>query len=120
MENLNPHQIAQMQFDCATDKLDIDPWTRGFLKTPDRCVTVSFPVIPAAIGNVITEDSASRIKADIILELVNAPTTPEEDKILHNSNRFIIPASQRTREGLRFPTFSGSRGLWTRLSSGLA
>ncbi len=44
MENLNPYQIAQVQFDRAADKLDLEPWMRDLLKTPDRCVTVNFPV----------------------------------------------------------------------------
>jgi len=44
MENLNPYQIAQMQFDQAVDKLDLEHWLRDLLKTPDRCVTVNFPV----------------------------------------------------------------------------
>jgi len=44
MENLNPYQIAQMQFDRAADKLDIEPWMRDFLKTPHRNVSVDFPV----------------------------------------------------------------------------
>lgn len=44
MENLNPYQIAQMQFDRAVDKLDIEPWIRDFLKTPRRNVSVDFPV----------------------------------------------------------------------------
>ena len=44
MENLNPYQIAQMQFDCAADKLNLEPWMRNFLKTPDRNVSVDFPV----------------------------------------------------------------------------
>ncbi|MCD6239242.1 MAG: Glu/Leu/Phe/Val dehydrogenase [Thermotogae bacterium] len=44
MENLNPYQIAQMQFDRAADKLDLEPWMRDFLKTPDRNVSVDFPV----------------------------------------------------------------------------
>ena len=44
MENLNPCQIAQMQFDRAADKFDLEPWLRDLLKTPDRCVTVNFPV----------------------------------------------------------------------------
>ena len=44
MENLNPCQIAQMQFDQAADKLDLEPWVRDLLKTPDRNVSVDFPV----------------------------------------------------------------------------
>jgi len=51
-------------------------------------VTVLFP---SALENVITEDNAARIKAKIIAELANGPTTPEADLILHKNGRFVIP-----------------------------
>ena len=44
MENLNPYQIAQIQFDHAADRLNLETWLRDLLKTPDRCITVEFPV----------------------------------------------------------------------------
>ncbi len=43
-ENLNPYQIAQIQFDNAADRLGLEPWMRTLLKTPDRNVSVDFPV----------------------------------------------------------------------------
>ncbi|MDI6917429.1 MAG: Glu/Leu/Phe/Val dehydrogenase [Thermoplasmatales archaeon] len=48
-------------------------------------------LIPAALENVITEKNVARIKAKIILELANGPTTPEADKILHKNKIFVIP-----------------------------
>ena len=48
-------------------------------------------LIPAAVENVITKENASKIKAKIILELANGPTTPEADKILHENGVFIVP-----------------------------
>lgn len=48
-------------------------------------------LIPAAMGSVITEENASRVKAKIISEGANAPTTPEADEILNQNGCFVIP-----------------------------
>jgi glutamate dehydrogenase/leucine dehydrogenase len=48
-------------------------------------------LVPAALENQITKDNAENIKAEIILELANGPTTPEADPILKNKNIFLIP-----------------------------
>ena len=44
MENLNPYHIAQEQFDKAADKLNLEDWIRDVIKTPDRNISVDFPV----------------------------------------------------------------------------
>ena len=51
-------------------------------------VTVLFP---AALDSVITEKNAPNIRAKIIAELANGPTTPEADTILYNKGVYIIP-----------------------------
>ncbi|MEI7831750.1 MAG: Glu/Leu/Phe/Val dehydrogenase [bacterium] len=46
---------------------------------------------PAALENVITAVNASKIKAKIVAEAANGPTTPEADKIMHANGVFVIP-----------------------------
>ncbi len=48
-------------------------------------------LIPAALENVITRKNADRIKAKILVELANGPTTPEGDRILHEKGVYVIP-----------------------------
>jgi glutamate dehydrogenase (NAD(P)+) len=48
-------------------------------------------LIPAAAGSVITEENAGRIRAKMIAEGANAPTTPPADDILNARGAFIIP-----------------------------
>jgi glutamate dehydrogenase (NAD(P)+) len=48
-------------------------------------------LVPAAIENQITEKNASRIKAKVIAEGANGPTTPEADEILNDKGVFIVP-----------------------------
>jgi glutamate dehydrogenase (NAD(P)+) len=48
-------------------------------------------LIPAALENQIGEWNADKIKAKIVAELANGPTTPEGDEILHERGVYVIP-----------------------------
>lgn len=48
-------------------------------------------LVPAALENQITADNAANIKAKILLELANGPTTPEADDILFHNKVVLIP-----------------------------
>ncbi|MBI4087141.1 Glu/Leu/Phe/Val dehydrogenase [Candidatus Kaiserbacteria bacterium] len=48
-------------------------------------------LIPAALDNQIREDNVGSIRAKIILELANNPTTPEADAILAERDVTVIP-----------------------------
>jgi len=48
-------------------------------------------LVPAALEEVITKDNAHKIRAKIVAEAANGPTTPEADEVLYKNNVFLIP-----------------------------
>jgi glutamate dehydrogenase (NAD(P)+) len=48
-------------------------------------------LIPAALENQITAANAGNVKARLIAEAANGPTTPEADEILWKNSKFMIP-----------------------------
>jgi glutamate dehydrogenase (NAD(P)+) len=48
-------------------------------------------LVPAALENQITAENADRVKARVIAEGANGPTTPDADRILAGKQVFVIP-----------------------------
>jgi len=48
-------------------------------------------LVPAALENQITLDNVARIRARIVAEAANGPTTPGADEVLHKKGVFLIP-----------------------------
>ncbi|MGE5588140.1 MAG: Glu/Leu/Phe/Val family dehydrogenase [Clostridia bacterium] len=48
-------------------------------------------LVPAALENQITADNAPRVKARVVAEAANGPTTPEADDILYDKGVMVIP-----------------------------
>ncbi|HEX7137733.1 MAG TPA: glutamate dehydrogenase, partial [Vicinamibacterales bacterium] len=85
--------------------LDVDAlaeWTRthrtvhGFtggdaFNPPDVLTWEADVLIPAALGDVLTRDNAERVRARIIVEGANAPTTPEADEIFQRRGITVVP-----------------------------
>ena len=58
----------------------------------DELLTLDCDIlVPAALENQITSRNANEIRATLIVEGANGPTTPEADEILHRRGVFIIP-----------------------------
>jgi glutamate dehydrogenase/leucine dehydrogenase len=67
-------------------------FTGGVEIKHDELLTANVDIlVPAALQNVITEEIAVNIKAKLIVEGANGPTTPEADHILKEKNIIVVP-----------------------------
>jgi glutamate dehydrogenase/leucine dehydrogenase len=59
---------------------------------PEDLIEVECDVfIPAALGGMIREDNADRLRCKVLLEGANSPTTPAADNILDDKGIYVIP-----------------------------
>ena len=61
------------------------------LSQADLFKTEAEILIPAALEKQITADNVNAIKAKLIVEGANGPTTPEAHKVLHERGVFVVP-----------------------------
>jgi glutamate dehydrogenase/leucine dehydrogenase len=80
--------------------------------TQDELLTLDCDIlIPSAIEEVITEDNADKIRAEIIIEVANGPTTPIADNILNDKGVLIIPDILANAGGVVVSYFEWVQGL---------
>jgi glutamate dehydrogenase (NAD(P)+) len=48
-------------------------------------------LVPAALGGVLTESNAIRVRAPVIIEAANSPTRPEADEIFNERGIIVLP-----------------------------
>ena len=68
-------------------------------------------LIPAAVGSQLTDRNADRIKATIVAEGANGPTTPEADVILRDRGVTVIPDILANAGGVVVSYFEWVQGL---------
>jgi glutamate dehydrogenase (NAD(P)+) len=89
--NANGLDIAKM-LDYAKQHRTIDGFPGGEPLENDQLFALDVEVlVPAALENQITMDNAPAIRARVVAEGANGPTTPEAHKHLHERGIFVIP-----------------------------
>jgi glutamate dehydrogenase (NAD(P)+) len=80
--------------------------------TNDELLSMDCDVlVPAAMENTITESIAPHIKARVIVEAANGPTTPDADEILRDNGVTILPDILANAGGVTVSYFEWVQGL---------
>ncbi|QQS38725.1 Glu/Leu/Phe/Val dehydrogenase [Candidatus Woesebacteria bacterium] len=69
-------------------------------------------LVPAALENVINEHTARSVRAKVVLELANGPTTPEADEILSTNKIDILPDVLSNAGGVTVSYFEWVQNLY--------
>lgn len=74
-------------------------------------------LVPGAFENQITDANVNNVKAKLVLELANGPTTPEADDVLYEKGVIVVPDILANSGGVTVSTFEWEQNLknehWT-------
>ncbi|HEY55723.1 MAG TPA: Glu/Leu/Phe/Val dehydrogenase [Dehalococcoidia bacterium] len=107
-EGLDPHQVLQHKEETGS----VINFPEAENTSNAELLELSVDILcPAGLETVLTEKNASRIKAKIVAELANGPTTPEADEILYRNGVFSIPDFLCNAGGVTVSYFEWVQGL---------
>jgi glutamate dehydrogenase (NAD(P)+) len=99
-------------FATLPPKTFVQDWCPGVKVPNDEFLFLECDIlVPAALGGVITEENAGRIKAKIIVEGANGPTSPEADEILERNGVTVVPDILANAGGVTVSYFEWVQGL---------
>lgn len=113
-EGMDPVAVSQWKAEHGTVKGF--PGSRD-ITTEELCALPVDILIPAALENTITQSIAPNVRAKIIGEAANGPTTPEADEILNKKGVVILPDILASAGGVTVSYFEWVQNLmnfyWT-------
>ena len=107
-DNLNPEAVMKVKKNLGS----VDDM-KG-VRTISNDELLELPVdilVPAALENQITGENAGKIKAKVILEMANGPTTPEADEVLYKKDVIIVPDVLANSGGVTVSYFEWEQNL---------
>lgn len=118
-DGFNPYEVVKHDEtvkykDEASAKAN--PGTR-FISNDELLALECDVLVPAAMENQITEKNAACVRAKIVAEAANGPTTPAANEILRNNNIFVLPDILASAGGVTVSYFEWVQNLqnyyWT-------
>jgi len=94
--------------------LDINKLTDSFRPniTNEDLLALDIDVlVPAALENAITKENADKVRARVVFEMANGPTTPEADEILAKRKIDVIPDVLANAGGVTVSYFEWAQNL---------
>jgi glutamate dehydrogenase (NAD(P)+) len=110
------HDEAGLDVDAAVKYVrehgQLTDWPGGETITNQELVTCDCDVlIPAAMENTLTAAIAPQVKARIVCEAANGPTTPEADQVLLEAGVTVLPDILANAGGVTVSYFEWVQGL---------
>jgi glutamate dehydrogenase/leucine dehydrogenase len=107
-DGIHPREIVEHK--RKTGKVAGFPGARPL--PPDDLLTLDVDILyPAALESILTRDNAAAVRARIVCELANGPTTPEADAILRERGVHVIPDFLANAGGVTVSYYEQVQGL---------